>query len=90
MAALLAPLNDPETVITVAAERGVMRAVEGNCQVPVAAFAERRGEDIRLRALLAEPDGSRLRRDELVALWPESADAADRLGSELGTRLKGA
>ena len=37
--ALLAPASHPETKIAVLAERGVMRAVEGNCQTPVAAYA---------------------------------------------------
>ena len=55
--ALLAPASHQETKIAVLAERGVMRAVEGNCQTPVAAYALRQAGEIWLRALLAEPDG---------------------------------
>ena len=87
-AALLAPISHPETKIAVLAERGVMRAVEGNCQTPVAAYALREGSEIWLRALLAEPDGSNLRRDELRAPWPTSDAEASALGEKLGGMLK--
>ena len=64
-----------------------MRAVEGNCQTPVAAFAERRGSELRLRGMLAEPDGSRLRSREITGSWSDEREA-ERLGLELGELLK--
>lgn len=85
---LLAPLEDPETRVRVQAERGVMLAVEGNCQVPVAAYAERHGDEIRLRALLAESDGTNLRRGEEQTSWPASESDAFSLGQRLGAKLK--
>ncbi|HEX3774299.1 MAG TPA: hydroxymethylbilane synthase [Polyangiaceae bacterium] len=88
VAALLAPISHPETKIAVMAERGVMRAVDGNCQTPVAAFALREGSQIWLRALLAEPDGANLRRDQLRAPWPTSESDAAALGEKLGRALK--
>jgi hydroxymethylbilane synthase len=87
--ALLAPLSHPETKIAVLAERGVMRAVEGNCQTPVAAFALREGSEIWLRAFLAEPDGSNVRRDALRAPWPTSDSEATAIGEKLGRTLRG-
>lgn len=86
--ALLAPLGDAETALLVHAERGVMTSVEGNCQTPVAAFAERRGGELRLRAMLAEPDGSRLRRCEESCTWPASLEEALAFGEAVGARLK--
>jgi hydroxymethylbilane synthase len=85
---LLAPLSDPETAIAVAAERGVMLAVEGSCQIPVAAHATREDGRLSLRAMLAEPDGSRLRRQALSTAWPADEAEAHRLGVELGTELR--
>jgi hydroxymethylbilane synthase len=85
---LLSPLSDPETKIAVTAERGVMRAVEGSCQTPVAAYGVRRGADLWLRGLLAEPDGTALRRAELSRPWPEAEAEAESLGLELGRKLK--
>jgi hydroxymethylbilane synthase len=85
---LLAPLQDDETLLRVQAERGVMVAVEGNCQLPVAAYAERKGDQLWLRAMLAEPDGSNVRRADRTVPWPDSAATAFELGSELGSALK--
>lgn len=89
-AALLAPMAHLETAIAVAAERGVMQAVEGSCQVPVAAFAQRAGDELRLRAFLAEPDGSKQRRREGRVAFPKSEAEAHRFGVELGRELRGA
>lgn len=50
--ALLAPLDDPATRAATAAERGVSRGLGGSCQVPLAAYAEVEGADLRLRALV--------------------------------------
>jgi hydroxymethylbilane synthase len=88
VAALLAPASHPETKIAVLAERGVMRAVEGNCQTPVAAYALREGAEIYVRALLADPDGKNLRKNELRAPWPVTDAQATALGERLGLGLR--
>jgi hydroxymethylbilane synthase len=90
VAALLARVSHPETKIAVLAERGVMRAVEGSCQTPVAAYALREGSQIWLRALLADPDGSNLRKNEVRAPWPASETEATQLGEALGRSLRSA
>lgn len=88
MRTLLEPLQDSETALAVAAERGVMAAVEGDCKTPVAAFACREGEQLWLRGLLADPDGARLQRAEVRVAWPSSTQEAAEVGYELGRRLK--
>jgi hydroxymethylbilane synthase len=88
--ALLAPLAHADTAVAVAAERGVMAAVEGSCQIPVAAYAVREGERMFLRAFLAEPDGTRARRREIRSAWPTSEDAARQIGLDLGAELRAA
>ena len=88
VAALLARVSHSETKIAVLAERGVMRAVEGNCQTPVAAYAVREGSQIWLRALLADLDGSNLRRSEVRSAWPASEAEATALGETLGRSLR--
>jgi hydroxymethylbilane synthase len=84
---LFAPLAHSDTTIAVAAERGVMLAVGGSCRLPIAAYAVHQQGEIWLRALLAEPDGTRPRRAELRRPWPASEAAADALGRELGLGL---
>lgn len=65
VAAWLAPLNDPLTAACVRAERAVSRALAGSCEVPLGAFAEPAGQGLRLRALVALPDGTRIARTEV-------------------------
>jgi hydroxymethylbilane synthase len=86
--AWLEPLAHSETTLAVAAERGVMRAVEGNCQTPVAAHARRAGSTLQLAALLANPDGTNRRTRELSTPWPTSVEEAESLGVELGRELR--
>ncbi len=86
----LRAVNDPETELAVWAERGVMLAVEGSCQVPVAAYATHEAQEIWLRAMLAEADGSDVRFDEARAPWPSTPQEAFELGRRLGERLKAA
>lgn len=88
--ALFAALSDPETTIAVSAERGLLAAVEGNCDTPVAAYAERANGELWLRGLMAEPDGSNLRRREVRTPWPEEAQAAFATGHALGMALRSA
>jgi hydroxymethylbilane synthase len=87
VSALLAPLSHSDTKILVTAERGVMLAINGNCTTPVAAFGVRRGDELHLRAFLAEPDGSRPRSAETQVAFPSSAEAAAELGRTLGSQL---
>jgi len=84
---LLAPLSHPDTKILVTAERGVMLAINGNCTTPVAAFGLRQGNALFLRAFLAEPDGSRPRSVETTLPFPANAEAAAKIGHDLGLRL---
>ena len=87
---LVSALDDRETSIITHAERGVMAAVEGDCKTPVAAYGRRVGERLELSALLANPDGSHLRRRSLTVSFPSSSEGALALGLELGAELKSA
>lgn len=84
---LLAEVADAETKLCALAERGVLAAVSGDCQTPVAAYAVRRNSELWLRGLLSEPDGSRVRRREIEASWPVADGEAEALGRALGREL---
>jgi hydroxymethylbilane synthase len=88
VAELLDRMSHRDTAISVAAERGVMTAVEGSCQVPVAAYCIREGGELWLRAMLAEPDGTRVRFREARAPWPETDAASFEMGRSLGAELR--
>ena len=57
-ATLLAPLNHEESALRVAAERALLAGLDGSCRTPIAGLADIDGERLRLRALVAMPDGS--------------------------------
>ncbi len=60
----LAPLVCERSSACTLAERAVSRALGGSCQVPLAAYARESDGRLVLRALVAEPDGSRILRAE--------------------------
>jgi hydroxymethylbilane synthase len=85
----LAPLDDRESSIAVACERGVMATVGGSCQIPFGAYARREEGRMRVTGFLAAADGSGLRRAQRQAAWPSSHEEARSLGEELGRELLG-
>jgi hypothetical protein len=54
----------------------------------MAAHGERVGELLRLRAFLANPDGSGFRMGERIAPWPRTALQAEDLGAKLAESLR--
>ncbi len=64
-AALVAPLNDPETAACVRAERAFSRALGGSCQVPLGGYAIIDGGQLWLRGFIATPDGQEMVSAEL-------------------------
>jgi len=57
---LLAPLNHAPSQAQLLAERGVSRHFGGSCQIPLAAYASYEQGRLRLRAMVATPDGRRM------------------------------
>lgn len=80
----LAPLNHDATANAVNAERTVSRIFGGSCQIPLAAFAEVDGTSMRLRAMVATPDGRRI----ASATASGMADQPDQLGREVADVLR--
>jgi len=80
---LIAPLNDPDTAVCLTAERALNRRLEGGCQVPIAGYAVLEGEEVYLRGLVGEPDGSRVIRAEGRAPAAEAEVLGIRIAEEL-------
>lgn len=80
---LLAALNHQETATRVRCERAMNNHLQGGCQVPIGSYAELDGDQIWLRALVGEPDGSRIVRGEIRG---PAADA-EQLGTTLAEQL---
>jgi hydroxymethylbilane synthase len=84
---ILAGLHDPEAARCVAAERGVLVALGGDCKTPLAAHATRTGDSMRLRAFLANPDGTGRRRAEVTVPWPAEESEARDVGLSVGRSM---
>ncbi|MBM4382944.1 MAG: hydroxymethylbilane synthase [Deltaproteobacteria bacterium] len=83
----LADLDHPQTRACLHAERAFQAGLEGDCAVPIAAFAELDSVGrLRLRGLVAKPDGSRVVRGEIEASASDAIRAGDQLARELRAR----
>jgi hydroxymethylbilane synthase len=80
----LQALDHQPSNITVMCERAMLDALDGSCRTPIAGLAEIDGDDIRLRGLIARPDGSE------VLMTERRGAAADaiRLGKDAGEELR--
>ncbi|MCU1253890.1 MAG: hydroxymethylbilane synthase [Candidatus Angelobacter sp.] len=78
---LLTFLNDSDTQAAIDCERALLGSLGGGCQVPIGAYAEKRGGRLYLRAMVGRPDGSQILR--------EQADGTDgvKLGRETAQTL---
>ena len=61
---MLTALHDAETGLCVVAERAMNARLNGGCQVPIAGFALLQGEQLFMRGLVGNPDGSVIYRSE--------------------------
>jgi hydroxymethylbilane synthase len=80
---LIAPLAHADTTLRVTAERALNETLNGGCQVPIAGYAELDGDQLHLRGLVGEPDGSRILRAEVRG----HSKQAHELGVELAQQL---
>lgn len=81
----LQAINDAHAALALRAERSFLAALEGDCNVPLAAYAETAGSepDIALRAALGTSDGSRIEAVEL------RGGDAEGLGAQAAREIRG-
>jgi hydroxymethylbilane synthase len=84
--ALVAPIDHAPTTIAVTAERALLAVLDGSCRTPIAAHAEIFGTALRLRGLVALPDGTESHRAEDTG--NATLEGAAALGRVVGERLK--
>lgn len=80
---LLAPLNDQDTYDRVMAERAMNLTLEGGCQVPIGSYALLDGDNLWLRGLVGEPDGSQVIRGEVKGSRQQAAELGKSLANTL-------
>ncbi|HZT72525.1 MAG TPA: hydroxymethylbilane synthase [Terriglobales bacterium] len=84
--AAAAALNDEASAMAASAERAVLHALGAGCQTPIGVHASAAAGELRLRAVLAEPDGSRVLRAEAASARGPAAAAA--LGEAVAAQLE--
>jgi hydroxymethylbilane synthase len=82
---LLSVLDHQTTRYRVLAERALNHRLNGGCQVPIACHGIVDGDNLYLRALVGEPDGSHIVSGEIRG----SVHDAETLGTELADELLG-
>lgn len=55
--ALLAPLDDADTAVCIAAERAMLARLDGSCRTPIAGLAQLSAGTLTLRGMILSPDG---------------------------------
>jgi hydroxymethylbilane synthase len=80
---ILAQLHDRETGLCVSAERAMNARLNGGCQVPIAGFAQLQGDELFMRGLVGNPDGSVLYRAERRGHY----DQAEAIGCQIAEDL---
>jgi hydroxymethylbilane synthase len=81
--AMLAFLHDAATFAEVSAERALLAHLGGGCHVPIGARARVAGDQLKMIAVVANPDGSGLCRGEIVGLVGEGGQLGRRLAVQL-------
>jgi hydroxymethylbilane synthase len=84
--AALTSLADIATTLATSAERAFGRRLGGSCHTPLAALGEWRGDQLRLRGVIASRDGSRVLRGERMGA-AANVEAAEALGDALGAEF---
>jgi hydroxymethylbilane synthase len=83
LAEALAPLDDFETRQSIVAERALLAALEGGCQVPLGAWARFERGELAIDAVVCSPDGSQHVRRRATA----PPDQARELGQRVAQLL---
>jgi hydroxymethylbilane synthase len=82
----VAMLDHADTHIAVLAERGVLGALGGGCQVPIGAYATVSEDRVHIVAIVAAPDGTQVIRAEAEGPAAEASLIGASLAAELLTR----
>lgn len=80
---LIAPLNHALTYDCLIAERAMCRYLNGGCRLPIAAFAEIHLNQLTLRGLVANRDGSKVLYEEFTGVRTD----AEEIGTQMAKLL---
>jgi hydroxymethylbilane synthase len=80
---VLRSIHDESASVALAAERAVVAALGGGCQLPLGALAVIRSQTLDLQAVVCSPDGTRILRARANGSVSEPATLGERVASNL-------
>lgn len=80
---MLAFLNDLPTKQATDAERAFLGLIEGGCQVPIGVHAEVENDNVKIEAVIASLDGSKVLRNNITGSAVNAADLGRKLGQQM-------
>ena len=81
------PLNHPDTLLTITAERAFLNALDGSCRTPIAALAELKEGGLSFRGEVIATDGSQHYDAHIIKPIKTTQEAFD-LGYGMGENMK--
>jgi hydroxymethylbilane synthase len=83
MADVMDKIGDGPTMLCVTAERVVMRKLEGGCQVPIGAYAQLKGDQLVMDAVVGSVSGDRILRAHLEGPADQPIELGELMVAEL-------
>lgn len=80
---MLAFLNDLPTKQATDAERAFLGLIEGGCQVPIGVHAEVENNNVKIEAVIASLDGSKVLRNNITGPAVNAAELGRKLGQQM-------
>jgi hydroxymethylbilane synthase len=83
---LIAPINDPATLVCIEAERAFLAALDGSCRTPIGGLAQIDGDVVGFRGIIVTTDGRAFHRIERTGTVSDAAAIGRDAGEELARR----
>ena len=80
---IIAAIEDPSARFVATAERAFLKKLQGGCQVPLAVYAKMEAGKLSVRAFLADPEGKKIIRSEIIG----EPNQAENLGIDAANEL---
>ena len=83
---IISPLNHPDTMVEISAERAFLRRLGGGCQVPIAGIARKHGDSLVIKGLVGSVDGRIMIMDEIRGRSSDWEDMGNTLAENILSR----
>ncbi|WP_408954924.1 hydroxymethylbilane synthase [Natroniella sp. ANB-PHB2] len=80
---IVTEINHQATVDAVKAERSFLEYLEGDCKVPIGAYAQVEDDQLVVEGIVAKLDGSKVFKEEVVGLREEAVELGVKLAKKL-------